>query len=149
MYLSESTTDEAEAKRILTRLRAEVDSQQQAKTRATLGTALDAWLKVHEVEDNTRQGYEAYIRKHIKPALGDVPVGKVTATMLEEFYAELRRCRERCDGRPMVDHQTEGPHECRVVRHRRPPASGHREHDCAAGCTVVECPPHSCRPLSR
>ncbi|MFN2496325.1 MAG: site-specific integrase, partial [Pseudonocardiaceae bacterium] len=40
MYLSESTTDEAEARRILTRLRAEVESQQQARTRATLGTAL-------------------------------------------------------------------------------------------------------------
>ncbi|MGH3963035.1 MAG: tyrosine-type recombinase/integrase [Pseudonocardiaceae bacterium] len=154
MYLSESTTDEAEAQRILTRLRAEVESQQQARTRATLGAALDAWLKVHEVEENTRQGYEAYIRRHIKPTLGQVPVGKVSAKMLEDLYAELRRCRARCNGRPMVDHRTEEPHECRVVRHRRPPgrppAGGHPEHECAAvGCTVVECPPHSCQPLSR
>jgi hypothetical protein len=62
MYLSESTTDEAESKRILNRLRAEVESQQQARTRATLGAALNAWLRVHEVEANTRQGYEAYAR---------------------------------------------------------------------------------------
>jgi integrase len=110
-------------------MRADVESQQQARTRTTLGATLDAWLQVREVEVNTRQGYEAYIRKHIKPALGDVPIGKVTAKMLEDFYAELRRCRDWCDGRPMVDHRTEGPHECRVVRHRRPPgrppASGH------------------------
>ncbi len=109
---------------------------------------------MHEVEENTRQGYEAYIRKHIRPALGHVPVGKVTAKMLEDFSAELRRCRARCDGRPMVDHRVEGPHECRVVRHRRPlgrpPVDGHASHDfAAAGCVVVECPPHSCRPLSR
>lgn len=108
---------------------------------------------MHEVEANTRQGYEAYIRKHIKPALGDVPIGKVTAKMLEDFYAELRRCRERCDGRPMVDHRTEQPHDCRVVRHRRPPGrppvADHPQHHCAtAGCTVIECPPHECRPLS-
>lgn len=154
LRLVESTTDEAEARRILTRMRAEVESQQQARTRSTLGATFDAWLRVHEVEENTRQGYEIYARLYIKPALGQVPVGKVTAKMLEDFYAELRRCRARCDGRPMVDHRVEGPHECRVVRHRRPPgrppAAGYPEHDCAvAGCTVIECPPHECRPLSR
>ena len=115
-----------------------------------LGMALDSWLRVHEVEENTWQGYEAYARKQIKPALGQVPVGKVTAKMLEDFYAELRRCRSCCDGRPAVDHRTDEPHECRVVqRHRRPPgrppAAGYPEHDCEkAGCTVVECPPHEC-----
>jgi integrase len=43
-YLTESTTDRAEAERILNRMRAEVEAQQNARTRATLGTALDAWL---------------------------------------------------------------------------------------------------------
>ena len=33
LYLSDSTTDEAEAKRILTRFRAQVDEQRNAKTR--------------------------------------------------------------------------------------------------------------------
>ncbi len=156
MYLSESTTNEAMAQRILNRLLAEVDAQRTARTRATLGTALHAWLRVHEVEANTRQGYEAYIRKYIDPALGGVTVGKVTAKLLEEFYAELRRCRHRCDGRPFVEHRVEGPHECRMVRHRsrpgRPPAGGWPAHDAddcaAAGCQVIECPPHVCRPLS-
>ncbi len=155
LRLVESAADEATAKRILNRLMAKVEGQEHARTRATLGTALDSWLRVHEVEENTRQGYEAYARKHIKPALGQVPVGKVTAKMLEDFYAELRRCRSRCDGRPAVDHRTDEPHECRVVRrHRRPPGrppvAGYPEHDCGkAGCTVTECPPHECRPLSR
>lgn len=153
LYLSESTTDEAEAKRILNRFRAEVDAQQNARTKATLGAGMDAWLRIHEVEENTRQGYEAYTRNHIKPALGHVPVGKVTARLLEEFYADLRRCRLRCDGQPAIDHRTDEPHECRVVRHRwppgRPPAGGHPPHDCAVvGCTIIECPPHRCTPLS-
>lgn len=43
-------------------------------------------MRVHEVEQNTLQGYEQYARRYIKPALGDVPVGKVTAKMLEDFY---------------------------------------------------------------
>lgn len=76
MYLSESTTDEADAKRILNRFRAEVEAKENARTKATLAAAIDAWLHVHEVEANTREGYEAYARKHIKPALGDVPVAR-------------------------------------------------------------------------
>lgn len=50
--------------------------------------------------------------------------------MLEQPYAELRRCGVRRDGTPRIDHRIDGPHECRTVRHRlppgRPPAGGHR-----------------------
>jgi len=38
-----------------------------------------AWLKSHEVEANTLQGDEANARRYIKPALGDMPIRKVTA----------------------------------------------------------------------
>jgi integrase len=147
-----STTDAAEAGRILNRMRAEVDAQQNPQTRATLGAALDAWLQVHEAEESTLECYRGYIRRSIKPALGVVPVSKITAQLLEEFYAELRRCRQRCrDGEPAVDHRTTAPHECRTVRHRRRP--GRRPandlHDCQqAGCTLVECPPHTCKPMA-
>jgi hypothetical protein len=79
--------------------------------------------------------------------------GKVSARVLEQFYAELRRCRTRCDGRFAIDHREDGPHECRVVRHKRrpgrPPAGGYPEHDCEkVGCVITVCPPHTCRPLS-
>jgi len=153
MYLSESTTDEAEARRILDRLRAQVDEQRHAKTRATFRAAMEAWLRVHEIEDTTRESYESYARLYVYPAFGDEPVGRIGPRVLEEFYAELRRCRTRCDGRPMIDHRTDQPHECRSVRHRRPrgrpPAGGYPEHDCAAAsCAVTECPPHRCKPLA-
>ena len=153
MYLSESTTDEAEARRILDRLRAEVNDQRHAKTRATFRAAMEAWLRVHEIEDTTRESYESYARLYIYPAFGDEPVGRIGPRVLEELYAELRRCRTRCDGRPAIDHRTDQPHECRSVRHRRPrgrpPAGGYPEHDCAtAGCVVTACPPHTCKPLA-
>ena len=55
MYLRDSTTDPAEAERIRTRLLAQVDEGRNAKTRATLDTALDAWLRTHEAEDHARR----------------------------------------------------------------------------------------------
>lgn len=153
VYLNGSTTNAAEAQRILTRFRAQVDSQRHARTKAILGYAIDEWLRIQELKPATRETYEMYVRRYIEPTLGDQPVSKVSARMLEQLYAELRRCRARCDGRQAVDHRSEAPHECRVERHRyppgRPPAGGHPDHDCAtAGCRTIECPPHSCRPLS-
>ena len=151
--LTASTTNEKDAERILRRLLSEVDQQTHARTSATLGSALDSWLRVHEAEANTLAGYEANARRYIKPALGDVPVGRISTHMLEEFYAQLRRCRARCDGRPSIEHRIDGPHECRTVRHRRPPgrrpAAGYPPHNCGTTkCQVIECAPHLCRPLS-
>lgn len=38
---------------------------------------------------------------------------------LEAFYTDLRRCRDRCSGRPFVEeHVVEGAHDCRQVRCR-------------------------------
>jgi integrase len=152
-YLTGSTSDQKEADRILRRFLTEVDEQRNAQTKATFGAALDAWLRVHDVEENTLAGYEANVRLYVRPALGDVPVSKVTARLLEELYAQLRRCRNRCDRRPFIEHRMDGPHECRDVQHRRPrgrrPAAGYPSHDCVAmNCRVMECQPHECRPLS-
>lgn len=153
LYLRESTTDEAEARRILRRLTAQVDEQRHAKTNASFRVAMEAWLRTHEVEETTRTSYEQYARVHLYPAFGDQPIGKVTTQLLEELYAQLRRCSARCDGRPFVEHRVDEPHECQVVKHRRPrgrpPAVGYPPHDCAeVGCKVTECRPHVCRPLS-
>ena len=153
IYLTETAPDEKEAQRALRRLLTQVDEQRHARTKATLSQALDSWLKVHEAEANTLAGYEANARRYIKPVLGDVAIGKITTHMLEEFYAQLRRCRVRCNGRPSVEHRVDGQHECRTVRHKRPPgrppASGYPPHDCVTtGCRVIECGPHVCQPLS-
>lgn len=152
LYLRESTTDEREAEKLLTRLQAQVDAQKATKTRGTFGAALDQWFPLHDVEDSTKESYELYIRRYIRPTIGDEPIGKVTALVLESLYAQLRRCRACCDGKPRVDHRVEGPHECHEVKHKRrpgrPPVAGYPPHDCAqTGCKVIECPPHVCKPL--
>jgi integrase len=152
-YLTKSAPTEKEAQRILRRLLTEVDEQRHARTKATFGAAIDSWLSVHDAEANTLTGYETHARLYIKPAIGHVSIGKVTAQMLEELYARLRRCRTQCNSRPFIEHRAEGPHECRVVEHRRPPGrrpdAGYPPHDCdLVRCKVIECQPHVCRPLS-
>jgi integrase len=154
LYLAESTTDQNEAQRILARLRAQVDEDRHARTRGTLRVALAEWLATTELEHSTRHTYEMYARNYINPALGDEPLGSVSARMLERFYAELRRCRARCDGTPFTEHRVDSSHDCRQMRHKRPPgrrpAGGYPDHDCAtAGCTVLECRPHECKPLAK
>ncbi|MFR9805873.1 tyrosine-type recombinase/integrase [Pseudonocardia sp. RS010] len=153
LYLRGSSTDEAEAKRILRKFKAQVAEQRHAKTRASLRTTIEAWLDTHELEESTRENYVGYAERHIYPVLGDEPLGKVTTHVLERLYAELRRCGSRCNRRPFVEHRVDGPHECREVRHKRPPgrapAAGYPPHDCGEkGCKVVECKPHVCRPLA-
>ncbi|MCW2905155.1 MAG: integrase family protein [Streptosporangiaceae bacterium] len=75
LRLRESTTDEAEAKRILRRLTAQVDEQRHAKTNASFRTAMEAWLRTHEIEESTRASYEQYARVHLYPAFGGEAIG--------------------------------------------------------------------------
>lgn len=116
-YLTETVkgTDRAaqrEAQKVLTRLQARVDEQHAANSSVTLAYAIDEWLRTTDIEASTRHGYEGYIHRTIKPALGHVPLRKLTTRALETFYAQLRRCRARCDRRPFMEHKVEGVHDC-------------------------------------
>jgi integrase len=134
---------EAEAERVRTRLLNQVDEQRNPRTRATVNQLMDRYLEILNVEPSTRRAYVGYIDKHIRPQLGRLMVGRLDAEILDSFYAKLRTCREHCDGKVAVDHRTTWPHECHAVRHRR-----RRPHDCAqTGCQILECRPHTCRPL--
>lgn len=73
LYLTDSTTDEAEARRILRRLTAEVNGQRHSKTRATLQTTIEAWLDTHELAERTLETYREYAANHIYPVLGPEP----------------------------------------------------------------------------
>jgi integrase len=117
LYVSESVkgTDRAarrEADKVLARLQAQVDTQRSAQTSVTLAYTLDEWLGTVELEDSTRDTYVGYIERTIRPVLGDVPISKLTTRTLELLYAELRRCRVRCDGRPFVEHRAADEHDC-------------------------------------
>jgi integrase len=135
----------AEAERVRTRLLNEVDEQRNPRTRATVNQLMDRYLGVIDVEPSTRAPYERYIIRYIRPQLGALKVGRVDAEVLDSFYARLRTCRDDCRGaRNLVDHRTPLDHECRIVKHRR-----RAKHDCMGlGCRVIECPPHSCKPLA-
>jgi integrase len=135
----------AQAEQARTRLLSEVDEQRNPRTKATVNQMMDRYLDVLDVEPSTRAPYERYIRRYIRPQLGSLQVGRVDSEILDSFYARLRTCRDDCRRTKVrVDHRTPLPHECRLVKHQ-----SRREHDCAkAGCRVIGCKPHSCRPLA-
>ncbi|MGH3775255.1 MAG: hypothetical protein ACRDRR_05885 [Pseudonocardiaceae bacterium] len=93
----------------LAEFRTKVNKQRSTPSSVKLRYAIDEWMRTSEHEDSTREAYRGYIARTIRPALGDVPVNKLTARMLETFYAELRRCRACCDRRPFVEHKAAGP----------------------------------------
>ncbi|HEY7046645.1 MAG TPA: tyrosine-type recombinase/integrase [Jatrophihabitantaceae bacterium] len=145
---------EKEADRVRTRLLNQVDEERSPRTRATVGQLMDRYLEVLDVEETTKRGYIGYIEKHIRPQLGGLPVGRIDAEVLDSFYAGLRTCRDNCRGQIALDHRTDRPHKCHDVRHRRrspgrPSERATREHHCGeAGCRILDCPPHRCRPLA-
>ncbi|MBN6037737.1 site-specific integrase [Amycolatopsis sp. 195334CR] len=122
-YLTETVrgTDKAAhraANKVMTKLQAQVDGQRSASTSVSLSYAIDEWLRTADIESTTRHGYVGYIERSIRPTLGDIPINKLTARMLETFYGELRRCRIRCSGRPFVEHNAEGEHDCGKLKCR-------------------------------
>jgi integrase len=148
MYLTEvvppgpKAGDEAE--KVRTRLLHQIDQKRNPRTRATVSQLLDKWLQVLDVDPSTRRSYEGYIRNHIRPILGPLPLTRLDVETLDSFYAELRRCQEHCDGRPHLQHRTSQPHRC-------------DEHDTApckppnpTGCDACRraCKPHICRGLA-
>jgi integrase len=86
---------------------------------------MDRYLELLDVEPTTRASYEGYIRNHIRPLLGDLPVGRLDGELLDSLYAKLRTCRAHCDGRRYVEHRTAREHECddRCGQHRCRPLS--------------------------
>src|ERR1700741_3435750 len=110
-----------------TELRAAVLKQQRASSSVSFDHCLDEWLNKADLEDSTRNSYSGYIKRVIKPTLGHVAVNRLGANDLESLYAQLRRCRVRCSGKPFIDkHKVDGEHDC----------------------TEAECKPHECSPMA-
>jgi integrase len=63
-------------------------------------------VQVAEWDLSTRTGFEGYIRRTIKPALGHMQVRKVRGPVLDMFYARLKKCGDlACTGRPFTEHR--------------------------------------------
>ncbi len=128
-YLSETIppgpTAERQASAARDRLLAEIAARRNPRTKATVDQLLERYLDQFDGAESTKTLYRGYIRKHISPYLGRLKIGALDADVLDSFYAELRRCRDHCSGRPGLQHRTAGEHQC-----------------------DDRCGPHQCRPLN-
>jgi integrase len=116
----------ATAEKVRTRLLGQVDERRAPRTNATVNQLLDRYLEMLDVEPTTRDRYEGCARTHIRPLLGQLPVGRLNGEVLDSFFATLRRCRAHCNGRDRkIEHRATGEHRC-----------------------DGRCGPHRCRPLS-
>jgi integrase len=115
------------------RFRADVASNKSARTQATLSYLLREWLTGHSADPNTVEDYRFLAERFIIPVLGDASLTKLARVgprSFEKIYADLRRCRVRCDGRPFIEHHKD----------IKADATGH---ECGSRCK-----PHVCEPLA-
>jgi integrase len=109
-----------QARRVRDRLISLVEERRNPRTKATVDQLLDRYLDQFDGAASTLTLYRGYVRNHISPFLGKIKVGALDADTLDAFYAELRRCRHHCSGRPFVQHRTAVEHRCddRCAAHR-------------------------------
>lgn len=156
-YLTEivpvTTTEDAadaEAEKVRIRLVNQVNEARHPRTRATVDQLLERYIKLIDVDAGTLEDYEGKVRNHISSILGKVQVAKLDqgaggVFVLESFYAELRRCRDHCDGsrRPKIQHRTNRPHRC--DEHEETTCVPPQPDECKA-CRRM-CKPHECKGL--
>ena len=135
---------EPQAAQELANLLRAADAERSPDDSATFGVVLDRYLEVADLEVSTRVNHESYVRRIIRPVLGDVRVRKIGPDSLDALYSHLKRCSRLCGRLPKVEHFAEGLHECDErcgpLRDHRTP----RPHVCDKRCR-----PHECKPLAK
>ena len=94
-----------------------------AKPDMPFGEWLNLWYQTWSkpgLRLTTQQGYEDRIYRHIIPALGSIPLNKLTQSDLQQFYAELkrngRRVRREQNGPGLSDRMVRACHcTCRLA----------------------------------
>ena len=83
------------------RLVAAVEAERHPDQHATVAHLLDRWVEVVDHELSTAETTAGYIRRTLRPALGDMPLRKLQhrVDVLDRLYTHLRRCNQLCDGR--------------------------------------------------
>lgn len=93
--ISKYAKTRAEAIKIRNELQLQYGSGAAAPISLTLGEWLPHWLELYarpSVRHSTYVSYEGYVRKHLIPALGAVPLDKLVPADLQRFY--LRKLKE-------------------------------------------------------
>ncbi len=74
--LKQTCPDEASAAAALGKLLSEADGDRFPDREATLGQALFKYMEVADLEVSTREAHEGYVRRTIRPVLGEDPAGR-------------------------------------------------------------------------
>jgi integrase len=79
------------AQRALAELVHEIGQQAPTVGDHTVGEALDRWLQQAsgDLSPTTLREYRRLIERRVRPALGDIRVGKLTTAQIDSFYAAL------------------------------------------------------------
>jgi hypothetical protein len=74
---------------------------------ATVGQLLDLYMPLAEWDVSTRESFEGYVRRTIRPGLGHLKVRRqVQGPVFDTFYARLKKCGDlSCTGRPFTEHR--------------------------------------------
>ena len=103
--LRETCKDLVSAQIMLGKLLAQAQSGKEPESGATVAQLLDLYMPLAEWDVSTREGFEGYVRRTIRPGLGHLKVRKVQGPILDTFYGRLKKCGDlACNGKPFTEH---------------------------------------------
>ncbi|GAA5039743.1 hypothetical protein [Actinopolymorpha pittospori] len=87
------------------------------RTRSSVRRRGNSFRVLVHAERDALTGKDSHLTESMHPVQpvvesGDDRLAKVSARVLEQFWAQLRRRRTRCNGKAYLEHFTDQSHEC-------------------------------------